>query len=150
MAKSFGATATVDASAENARLAVERLTAGRGADHVFVAAGIPSLVEDGAAMLGRGGTLVIVGMPPEGSQVGLDPVAVADGSLRILGSKMGDSDPRRDIPRFVERYREGSLKLDELISERFELGRINEAFASAERGEQLRPVVVFGDGLGRP
>ncbi len=144
VAKNFGATSTVDTSVEDAPRAVERLTAGRGPDHVFVAAGIPRLVEQGAAMLGRGGTLVVVGIPPEGTQVRLDPVAVADGSLRILGSKMGDSDPRRDIPRFVEWYRQGRLKLDELISERVELERINEAIDSAERGEQLRPVVVFG------
>ena len=97
-------------------------------------------------MLARGGTLVIVGMPRIGALVPLDPLAIADGSLRILGSKMGDSDPRRDIPRLIGQYREGRLKLDELVSERFGLGSVNEAVASAKRGEQLRPVLVFGEG----
>jgi S-(hydroxymethyl)glutathione dehydrogenase / alcohol dehydrogenase len=141
----FGASATVDSSAEPAEDAVRRLTAGRGADYVFVAAGVTRLIEDGARMTARGGTLVIVGIPPSGALVRLDPLAISDGSLRVLGSKMGDSDPRRDIPSLVMRYRDGSLKLDELVSDRFGIGRVNDAVASAKRGEQLRPVVVFGD-----
>jgi S-(hydroxymethyl)glutathione dehydrogenase/alcohol dehydrogenase len=144
-AAAFGASATVDSSAEAAGDAVRSLTAGRGADYAFVTAGSASLVEEGAGMTARGGTLVIVGMPRNGTVVRLDPLAIADGSLRILGSKMGDSDPRRDIPRLVMRYRDGSLKLDGLVSERFGIGRVNDAIASAKRGEQLRPVVVFGE-----
>jgi Zn-dependent alcohol dehydrogenase len=142
----FGASATVDSAAEEAVGAVRRLTGGRGADYVFVAAGSARLVEEGARMTARGGTLVIVGMPRAGELARLDPMAIADGSLRILGTKMGDSDPRRDIPQLVVRYRDGSLKLDELVSERFRIERVNEAIASAKRGEQLRPVIVFGEG----
>jgi S-(hydroxymethyl)glutathione dehydrogenase / alcohol dehydrogenase len=141
----FGASATVDSSAEAADDAVRRLTAGRGADYVFITAGSASLVEEGARMTARGGTLVIVGMPRSGALVQLDPLAISDGSLRILGSKMGDSDPRRDIPRLVKRYRDGSLKLDGLVSGHFGIGRVNDAIASAKRGEQLRPVIVFGE-----
>jgi S-(hydroxymethyl)glutathione dehydrogenase / alcohol dehydrogenase len=143
VAAAFGASATVDSSAEDAEASVQRLTAGRGADYVFVASATAQLTEAGARMLARGGTLVIVGMPPKGALVSLDPLAIADGSLRIVGSKMGDSDPRRDVPRLVARYRDGSLKLDELVSERLGLERINDAIASARRGEQLRPVVVL-------
>lgn len=143
VAKAFGASEVVDASIEDAVEAVRRLTRGNGVDYVFVAAGSARLVETGAAMLARAGTVVIVGIPPEGARATLDPLAISDGSLRILGSKMGDADPRRDVPRLVERYRQGSLKLDELISERFGLDHINDAIASAQRGEQLRPVVVF-------
>jgi S-(hydroxymethyl)glutathione dehydrogenase / alcohol dehydrogenase len=143
VAAAFGASATVDSSAEDAEASVRRLTAGRGADYVFVASGTAQLAEAGARMLARGGTLVIVGMPPNGALVSLDPLAIADGSLRIVGSKMGDSDPRRDVPRLVARYRDGSLKLDELVSERLGLEHINDAIASARRGEQLRPVVVL-------
>ncbi|MGH9171592.1 MAG: zinc-binding dehydrogenase [Acidimicrobiales bacterium] len=143
VAASFGASHTVDASVDDVRESVLQLTSGRGADYVFVAAGLSSLVEDGVGMLRRGGTLVIVGLPPSGATVALDPLAIADGSLRILGSKMGDSVPQRDIPKLVDLYRSGRLKLDELISGRYELERINEAIASSKRGEQLRPVVVF-------
>jgi Zn-dependent alcohol dehydrogenase len=151
VAAAFGASAVVDAAAGDAGDAVSRLTAGRGADYVFVATGTARLVEAGARMLARGGTLVIVGMPPSGALVTLDPLAISDGSLRIAGSKMGDCDPRHDVPRLVARYRDRSIKLDELVSGRFGLDRINDAIASARRGEQLRAVVVFGEsGPARP
>jgi S-(hydroxymethyl)glutathione dehydrogenase/alcohol dehydrogenase len=142
-AKSFGATDVVDAGGTDAVETVLQLTDELGADYVFVAAGVPRLVETGSAMLARAGTLVIVGIPPNGARVTLDPLTIADGSQRILGTKMGDSDPGRDIPRLAALSDSGRLKLEELISGRFALEDINEAVASAERGEQLRPVVVF-------
>jgi len=146
VARVFGATKLVDAATTDPEEAVREATAGRGADYVFVAAGVPALVESGARMLARGGAVVIVGIPASGTSIRLDPVAIADGSLRILGSKMGASRPHEDIPKLAELYRSGRLKLDELISERFELDRVNEAIDSARRGEQLRPVVVFAAG----
>lgn len=146
-AAAFGASAGVDAAAGDAGDAVSRLTAGRGADYVFVATGAARPVEAGARMLARGGTLVIVGMPPNGALVTLDPLAISDGSLRVAGSKMGDCDPRQDVPRLVARYRDRRIKLDELVSARFGLDRINDAIASARRGEQLRAVVVFDEAL---
>ena len=94
-------------------------------------------------MLRRGGMLVIVGIPAAGTTVSLDPVAIADGSLRVLGSKMGASRPHEDIPKLAELYRAGRLKLDELISERYEFDRINDAIGSAREGKLLRAVVTF-------
>jgi len=116
----------------------------RDADYVFVTAAAPEAIEQGMSLLRRGGTLVLIGIPPTGVTVQLDPLAIADRSLRILGSKMGDAVPQRDIPTLVELYRQGRLKLDELISGRWPLEKINEAVASAERGEALRPVIMSG------
>jgi Zn-dependent alcohol dehydrogenase len=142
-ARLFGATHVIDPARQGTVAAVTELTGGRGVDHVLVAAGIGSLIETGVTLLRRGGSLVIVGLPPAGAAISLDPLAIADGSLRVLGSKMGASHPARDIPKLAELYRAGRLKLDELISERFELDRINDAIASARAGAQLRPVIVF-------
>jgi S-(hydroxymethyl)glutathione dehydrogenase/alcohol dehydrogenase len=69
-------------------------------------------------LLRRGGALVLAGLPPTGATIALDAVAIADGSLRVLGSKMGGSQPQRDIPELVELYGRGRLKLDELVSGR--------------------------------
>ena len=57
---------------------------------------------------------------------------------------MGGALIHRDIPQLVGFYRQGRLKLDELISGRFPLDRINEAIASAKSGEALRNVILFG------
>lgn len=139
----FGATHVIDSAVRGIADTVNELTEGRGADHVFVAAGVGSLIEIGSSILRRGGSLVIVGLPPAGTTVSLDPLAIADGSLRVLGSKMGAARPQQDIPKLAELYRAGRLRLDELISERFEFDRINDAIDSAKAGAQLRPVLTF-------
>lgn len=143
LARTFGAHETVAAGGVDAGEAVRDLTSGRGAEAVFVAAGVPRLIEEGAALLRRGGTLVIVGLPASGTRVSLDPVAIADGSLRIVGSKMGSSIPQVDIPRLVELYRAGQLKLDELVAARYDFEHINDAIDATREGAQLRSVVVF-------
>ena len=72
-----------------------------------------------------------------------EPGNIADQSQRILGSKMGSGRVQIDIPYLVTLYQQGRLKLDELISGRYPLEDINEAIASARRGEALRNVIVF-------
>jgi len=139
----FGATHVIGSAAGDLAQAVAGLTDGLGADYVFVAAGAGSLIETGGALLRRGGSLVLVGLPPAGTRVSLDPLAIADGSLRVLGSKLGAARPQYDIPRLAGLYQAGRLRLDELISGRFPLDRINDAMASAKAGAQLRPVIVF-------
>jgi S-(hydroxymethyl)glutathione dehydrogenase/alcohol dehydrogenase len=122
---------------------VRRLCGGRGADYVFVAVGAKPAFEQGLAMAARSGTVVLVGMPASGVTVEIDPGNIANDNQRILGSKMGGSRIRDDIPRLVTLYEAGVLKLDELISGRYSLDEINEAIASVKRGEALRNVIVF-------
>ena len=59
------------------------------------------------------------------------------------GSLMGSTRLSVDVPRLVELYQQGRLKLDELITERYPLERINEAIDSMEQGQALRNVIVF-------
>jgi S-(hydroxymethyl)glutathione dehydrogenase/alcohol dehydrogenase len=140
-ARQFGATHTVNAADGGVADVVSELTHGRGLDYVFVTVGSAKAIEDAMPLLATAGTLVLVGMPPNAT-VALDPEAIAERSLRILGSKVGSTRPQLDIPLLVELYRQGRLKLDELITERVPLERINEGLAAAERGEALRAVVV--------
>jgi Zn-dependent alcohol dehydrogenase len=56
---------------------------------------------------------------------------------------MGSSNIQTDIPKLIELYKQGRLKLDELITARYPLEEINEAIASVNRGEALRNVIVF-------
>ena len=60
-----------------------------------------------------------------------------------IGSRMGTTRLQVDVPRLVDLYLEGRLKLDELITARYPLERINEAIEAMERGEALRNVIVF-------
>jgi Zn-dependent alcohol dehydrogenase len=142
-ARRFGATRTVNSLREDASEAVAAATNGRRADYVFVTVGVAAAIEQGLRLMRRGGTTVIVGMPPAGVVTELDPLALADDGQRIVGSKMGAARIQVDIPHLLDLYRQGRLKLDELITGRFALDEINEAVASSLRGDALRNVIVF-------
>ena len=82
-------------------------------------------------------------MPASGETVAFEPLTVANDCQVVLGSKMGSTRLRVDVPRLVELYEQGRLKLDELISGRYPLEEINDAIESVKRGEALRNVIVF-------
>jgi Zn-dependent alcohol dehydrogenase len=142
-ALAFGASSALDPTTGDLIGAVQALTGGRGADYVFVTVGSKAAIEQGIGLLRRGGSLVIVGMPASGVTVDLDPASLAADGQRVLGCKMGSSRIARDIPLLVELYRQGQLKLDELVSGRYPLSAINEAIADLRRGTALRNVIVF-------
>ena len=142
-AKSFGATDGVNPAVDDAKEAVKGLTNGRGADFVFVTVGSVKAIEEGLGLLRNAGTLVVVGMPAAGAMAQFEPLGFADRGQRILGSKMGSTRLRVDLPRLVAHYQQGRLKLDELITARYPLEEINDAIASVNRGEALRNVIVF-------
>ena len=142
-AEAFGATHGVNPGKEDLAAAVRALTGGRGADYVFVTVGAKAAVDGAYDLLAVGGALVLVGMPAVGETSAFEIVTLANDSKRILGSKMGSSNIHDDIPRLIQLYQQGRLKLDELISARYPLSEINEAIASTKRGAALRNVIVF-------
>jgi Zn-dependent alcohol dehydrogenase len=142
-ARAFGATHFINAKTEDVAARVGEFTAGRKADYVFVTVGVAGATEQAVGLMKRNGATVLVGMPPSGVMSTIDPGSLAADGQRILGSKMGSAQLPVDVPRIVELYREGRLKLDELISGRYPLERINEAVASSRSGAALRNVIVF-------
>ena len=142
-ARRFGATHAIDARGENVEARVKELTNGRKADWVFVTAGVKGAAEQGVSLMKRNGGTVLVGMPASGVTAIIDPAWIAADGQRILGSKMGSARPLIDAPRIVALYRDGRLKLDELVTGRYPLDKINEALASSRSGAALRNVIVF-------
>ena len=143
IAATFGATHRINSATVNARETVDQITAKRGLEYVFTAAGSVKAIEQGLALLAPGGTLTIVGMPPTGDLVSFDATDMANAGQRILGSKMGSTRLRVDIPRLIALYQNGRLKLDELISNRYPLEEINQAIDDVRRDKVLRNVIVF-------
>ena len=142
-ARRFGATAALNPARDDLPAAVRQLTGGRGADFVFVTVGAKAAIEQSFALLARGGSTVIVGMPASDVITGFDPGTVASYGQRVLGSKMGSARIGIDIPFLVDLYRQGRLKLDELVSGRYLLEEINAAIEGVTKGEALRNVIVF-------
>ncbi len=139
----FGATHALDPAAADVAAQLRALNGGRAADWAFVTVGAKAAMDQATGLIGRGGAVVVVGMPASGVMAAYDPGWLAADEQRILGSKMGSARIRIDIPHLVAAYQQGRLKLDELITGRYPLERINEAIAAVRRGEALRNVIVF-------
>jgi S-(hydroxymethyl)glutathione dehydrogenase / alcohol dehydrogenase len=142
VALAFGATDFVLASGERP-WAQARDLAGRAADAVFVTVGAIAAFDTATRYLAPGGRMVMVGMPHSGALSHYEPVMVAATGQAMLGSLMGDTVLSRDIRWMVELYRQGRLKLDELVSGRWSLDQINEAIADTRTGAARRNVIVF-------
>ena len=143
-AKAFGATDTINVTKRKfPEKVVRKLTAGRGADYVFVTVGSTDAVALGFKMIGLKGTEVIVGIPQAGAQVSFPVSQFVGAERRVMGSAMGSSRLSVDVPRLVEFYQRGQLKLDELITARYPLEQINDAVEMMEKGEALRNVIIF-------
>lgn len=141
LARRFGATDFIDASDGQAVARIIEMTRG-GVDHAIEAIGLAKTAEDAFIMLKRGGTATIVGMIPVGQKVSLNGYEfLAEKSLR--GSNMGSNRFPVDIPRLVDFYMAGRLRLDELISRRIGLHQIEEAFAEMKGGNIARSVITF-------
>lgn len=142
-AKKFGATDVVDASADNPVEAVRELTKGKLVDYAFEVIGNPATIEQAYEMTRRAGTTVVVGLTRPDVKVGIPTQAFAFSEKRILGCFYGSITPRVDMPKYLQWYDEGRLKLDELVTQTYRLDQINEAFADMEAGKNARGVIVF-------
>jgi len=142
LARDLGATDCVNAADGDPVAAVQELTGG-GADFVFECIGLIPTVEQAVAMTGRGGTTVLVGVVPIGKKVEIDAADLTLNEKKITGSNMGSNRFRFDMPKYIEYYLDGRLKLDEMISSRIKLDEINVAFDLLRKGEAARQVIVF-------
>ena len=142
-AKALGATHAINASREDVGEVVRRLTDGRGADYAVVAVGSTQAAATAWGTLGRGGTCVMVGLPPAGEKIQIDPGSLVGPERRLVGSCYGSASVFADFPRMVELYLAGKLKIDELITRRYTIGEVNEAFRALTAGELARGIIVF-------
>ena len=142
LAKDLGATDCIDASKSNAVEAVQGITGG-GADFVFECIGLVPTVEQAVQMTGRGGTTVLVGVVPVTQSVSINAADLTLSEKKITGSYMGSNRFRFDMPKYIDFYLDGRLRLDEMISARIPLDDVNGAFDLMRKGEAARQVIVF-------
>jgi S-(hydroxymethyl)glutathione dehydrogenase / alcohol dehydrogenase len=140
-ARELGATHIVDASSHDPVQAIKDLTGG-GVDYSFEAIGLASVAAQAFDCLTAGGTATVIGMIPAGDKVELDGRSFLN-EKRIQGSRMGSNRFRIDMPRYLEFYRQGRLKLDEMITRRGRLEDVNDAFRAMKAGEAVRSVLLF-------
>jgi S-(hydroxymethyl)glutathione dehydrogenase/alcohol dehydrogenase len=147
VAPSFGATHTaVDAGA--AVELVKDITWGVMADRVVLTPGVvpPDLIMVAMMLLRKGGTCVLTGMGKVTDM--MVPLAMGDmvGSCKTLkGVLYGELNPREAMPRLLSMYEAGTLKLDELVTQRYKLDDINEAMRDLRAGRNIRGVIAFDE-----
>ncbi|MGV2901988.1 zinc-binding dehydrogenase, partial [Microbacterium sp. AGC62] len=141
LALQFGATDRIDASQGDAVAQLRELISD-GVDYAFDAIGRTSTTEQSIQMLGLGGAAVIVGLPPTGARASFEPLVLAEADQRILGSNYGSVRPSIDVPALVDRYMDGQLKIDPLISGRRPLSEAAAALDDLETGSALRTLLI--------
>ena len=143
LAKEFGATHTVDASAGDPVAAIQALTGGNGADVCIEAVGNPKVFEQAFYARDLAGTVVQVGVPNPEMRIDLPMIDFFGRGGQLKPSWYGDCLPERDFPMLVDLHLQGRLPLEKFVSETIDLDAVEEAFHKMERGEVLRSVVVL-------
>ncbi len=138
----FGASQTINSAKGDALEQVLEITKGRGLDYAIVTAPVKSAMVQGIEITGFQGTTVIVGVADWSEEI---PVRVDQlmREKRITASRMGSGRVSVDIPRLAQFYLDGRLKLDELITGRYDFTDINRALEASEAGHGLRNVLTF-------
>ena len=144
-AMAFGATHAY-ASIDEALAAVPDLTWGRMCERVVLAAGVVhgEMLDPALNLTAKGGTLVVTGLAPmmeSDAQINLFMLSMLN--KEVKGTIYGSTNPRAAIPRLLSMYREGVLKIDELVTRRYRLDDVNEGYRDLRDGRNLRGVIEF-------
>jgi Zn-dependent alcohol dehydrogenase len=133
-AKKFGATHTVNVECEDVGAVLAEISKGRGFDAVVDTTGVNTLRQAAYEATYNKGLTVFCGVPFADDRMSIDSFPLHFGR-RIIGSHGGDTVPDVDIPRYLDLYRLGKLKLDQLISARFPLAEVNRAVELVRSGQ---------------
>jgi NDMA-dependent alcohol dehydrogenase len=142
IARTFGATHTLLSGDDTVDL-VRRLTGGRGADHVFEAVGATRVQELAFRLTRPGGTLTLVGLSKMGTATNLPGAEIVRREVTIRGSYYGSVNTHRDFPMFIDLFQVGRLPIQRMVTKRWRLEEINDAYQAMLSGDGARGVIVF-------
>jgi Zn-dependent alcohol dehydrogenase len=144
MAKTFGATDIVQAGGStDVPMAIKGLTGGLGVDYAFEVIGVADVILQAYQSIRRGGAVVVVGVAALDAMAMIPAGGLVLEEKRVLGSLYGSTQQHRDMPKLLDLYKGGKLKIDELVSRRIALDEVNAAFEAMEAGEVARSVIVY-------
>lgn len=141
----FGATHAA-ATIEEAQALVAELTRGQMADVCVVTTDCAegAYVAQALSLVGKRGRVVMTAIPhPTDTTVDMSLFDLTLYEKQVRGSLFGSSNPRHDIPKLLEMYRCGQLKLDELVTREYELEDINQGYEDMRNGVNLRGLIRY-------
>ncbi|WNI18742.1 zinc-binding dehydrogenase [Actinacidiphila sp. ITFR-21] len=142
LARTFGATHTVNAASGDAGATLRAITDG-GVEYAFECAGLASTALDALRAVKPGHGVYLVGVPTAGVTFDIPAGELVLTAKHIHGVSMGANRFKRDIPLLAQMYLQGQLRLDELVADRIELGDVPKAMERFADGGVARSVIVF-------
>jgi S-(hydroxymethyl)glutathione dehydrogenase/alcohol dehydrogenase len=142
MARRFGATHTINSGKSDLREEVRKIVGAKGVDVFVENTGLVRLIEQAYELTGKTGRTILVGVPRHDQDITIHSLPLHFGKV-LTGCEGGHTDPTADIPRYLSLHRNGKLKLDGLVTHRFEFDRINEALDAVRNGEAGRCIVLM-------
>jgi threonine dehydrogenase-like Zn-dependent dehydrogenase len=118
-----------------------KLTEGRGADIIVEASGVPVAFEEGLDIVRRGGRYLVIGQTTPGVTIPLSPMVVVWKHLDILGQCSADISHYYKALQIIKNNRQ-RYPFGDIITNKYSLDRINEAYASMEAGKDIKPAIV--------
>jgi S-(hydroxymethyl)glutathione dehydrogenase/alcohol dehydrogenase len=154
LAKRFGATHFVDGTRDDiveAVAAISPLNPERprgafnagGVDWAFDCVAHPQVTWNALECLDWGGTVVVIGVAGATAEFHGLYGRLTQIDRGIIGCRYGTTSPHRDIPRIIELYRQGQIRLDELVTATYPAERWQDAVAELESGAVARGVITF-------
>jgi S-(hydroxymethyl)glutathione dehydrogenase/alcohol dehydrogenase len=143
-AKRMGATHTINAREKDV-VETLRMLVPNGPDYVFDSVGSSITIPQALQGARPGGAAVIVGLHAALTTVPIPAATLVLQNKRLLGSFAGSIRPKLDLPKLIELYRAGKLQLDQLITKRYALEELPQAFEDMEAGTIARGVITFED-----
>jgi S-(hydroxymethyl)glutathione dehydrogenase/alcohol dehydrogenase len=145
LAKSLGATHTINSTKTDAEAEIRKIVGQDGADVVVDNTGNTKVIELAYRLTSSRGRTVLVGVPPKDSSAAIYTLPLHF-EKKILGSHGGEAQPDVDIPRYVRLCQEGKLSLGSLIGKRYGLEQINDAIEDMRIGAVAgRAVIRIGN-----
>jgi len=142
LAKEFGATHTIDA-AEKGVDQIREITSGRGADFVFDTVGNANTISQALDCVRKGGSVIVTGLSRTDTLASIPTFPFVMQEKRLIGSLYGSGSPAIDIPRLVDLYQKGKLKLRELVTHRYRLAEVNDALGQLASGTDARGIIEW-------
>ena len=132
LAAEMGATHTINARTQDATAEIRRI-APAGVDVFIDNTGLPQVIQSGYALTKPQGRVTLVGVPRNGNDISIHSLPLHFGKV-LSGSHGGETVPERDIPRYMSLFTAGRLRLQPLITHRFDLEGVNDAIAGMRSG----------------
>ena len=143
MAEDFGATYCIDSEYDDFYEIIKDITKGDGVDVFIDCTGNPQVIEKGLNCVADNGKLIMVGQPDISEDLLFTNMRKHFRGITIMDSQGGDTNPTIDIPRYLNLYRQDKINLDDLITHKYPLEKINEAIMKVQSGEAGRCIVTM-------